>query len=172
MYHRRGKNLIDWVRENETEKWQPQNLTRINSTGFEFSGTFFPEKIWKKGFPITKLGLNYSYTTLDKEKEYFFSNYVLDNLKHKFDAELDHKIWKKLKGSWRITYQDRNGMRTQTESYKPFWLVNTRIMWKTPATEIYAMASNLFDTKYYDHGPVEQPGRWISIGISHQISFK
>jgi iron complex outermembrane receptor protein len=63
-------------------------------------------------------------------------------------------------------------MRTQTESYKPFWLVNTRIMWKTPATEIYAMASNLFDTKYYDHGPVEQPGRWISIGISHQISFK
>jgi iron complex outermembrane receptor protein len=172
MYYRRGKNLIDWVRENETEKWQPQNLTHINSTGFEFSGTFYPEKIWKNSFPITKFGLNYSYTTLDKEKDYFFSNYVLDNLKHKFDAELDHKIWKKLKGSWRVTYQDRNGMRTQTESYKPFWLVNTRIMWKTPATEIYAMASNLFNTKYYDHGPVEQPGRWISIGISHQINFK
>ena len=98
MYHRRGKNLIDWVRENETEKWQPQNLTRINSTGLEFNGTFFPEKIWKKSFPITKIGLNYSYTTLDKEKDYFFSNYVLDNLKHKFDAELDHKIWGKLNG--------------------------------------------------------------------------
>lgn len=172
MYHRRGKNLIDWVRENETEKWQPQNLTRINSTGLEFSGTFFPEKIRKKAFPITKIGLNYSYTTLDKEKDYFFSNYVLDNLKHKFDAELDHKIWGKLKASWRLTYQNRNGMRTQTESYKPFWLVNTRIMWKTAATEIYAMASNLFDTKYYDLGPVEQPGRWISFGISHQINFK
>ena len=172
MYHRRGKNLIDWVRENETEKWQPQNLTRINSTGLEFNGTFFPEKIWKKSFPITKIGLNYSYTTLDKEKDYFFSNYVLDNLKHKFDAELDHKIWRKLKGSWRVTYQNRNGMRTQTESYKPFWLVNTRIMWKTASTEIYAMASNLFNTKYYDLGPVEQPGRWISFGISHQINFK
>ena len=172
MYHRRGKNLIDWVRENETEKWQPQNLTRINSTGLEFNGTFFPEKIWKKPFPITKIGLNYSYTTLDKEKDYFFSNYVLDNLKHKFDAELDHKIWRKLKGSWRVTYQNRNGMRTQTESYKPFWLVNTRIMWKTASTEIYAMASNLFNTKYYDLGPVEQPGRWISFGISHQINFK
>ena len=172
MYHRRGKNLIDWVRENETEKWQPQNLTRINSTGLEFNGTFFPEKIWKESFPITKIGLNYSYTTLDKEKDYFFSNYVLDNLKHKFDAELDHKIWRKLKGSWRVTYQNRNGMRTQTESYKPFWLVNTRIMWKTASTEIYAMASNLFNTKYYDLGPVEQPGRWISFGISHQINFK
>ena len=172
MYHRRGKNLIDWVRENETEKWQPQNLTRINSTGLEFNGTFSLEKIWKKSFPITKIGLNYSYTTLDKEKDYFFSNYVLDNLKHKFDVELDHKIWGKLKGSWRATYQDRNGMRTQTESYKPFWLINTRIMWKTPSTEIYAMASNLFNTKYYDLGPVEQPGRWISFGISHQINFK
>lgn len=172
IYHRRGKNLIDWVRKTETEKWQPQNLTQINSTGIEFSGTFYPEKIWQKNLFITKLGLNYSYTTLDKKEDYFFSNYVLDNLKHKIDMEIDHKIWKKLKGSWRMSYQDRNGMRTQTEPYKPFWLVKTRIMWKTPSTEIYAMASNLFDTKYYDLGPVQQPGRWISIGISHQIDFK
>jgi iron complex outermembrane receptor protein len=172
MYRRRGKDLIDWVRENETDKWQTKNLTRINSTGLEFSATFSPEKIWDKKLPITNLGLNYSYTTLVKVEDYVFSNYVLDNLKHKLDIEVNHKIWKRIKGSWRFSYQDRNGMRTQTEPYKPFWLVNTRIMWKTPSTELYAMASNLFNTKYFDLGPVEQPGRWISFGISHQINFK
>ncbi len=172
VYHRRGKNLIDWIRKSENDKWQAQNLTRINSTGFEFSGNIFPEKIWRKRFFITKLGLNYSYSELSKGENNLLSNYVFDNLKNKLDVEISHKIWNKLKGSWRFSYQDRNGMRTQTESYQPFWLVNTRIMWKTPSTEIYAMASNLFGTKYFDLGTIEQPGRWISIGISHQINFK
>jgi iron complex outermembrane receptor protein len=63
-------------------------------------------------------------------------------------------------------------MRTTTEPYKPFWQVNTRIMWKTQSTEFYAMATNLFDVKYYDLGTVEQPGRWISLGISHRFDFK
>ena len=172
IYYRRGKNLIDWVRENETDKWQSRNLTQINSTGLEFSSTLSPEKIWKKSLPVTKLGLNYSYTTQNKKDDYFFSNYVLDNMKHKLDIEVDHKIWKRIKGSWRFSYQDRNGMRTQTEPYKPFWLTNTRIMWKTSTTELYVMASNLFNTKYFDLGPIEQPGRWVSFGISHQINFK
>jgi len=171
-YHRRGKDLIDWVRENETDKWQTKNLTRINSTGVEVSGEFYPEKIWKKNLFVTKLGLNYAYSKLDKGDNDFFSNYVLDNLKHKFDLELNHKIWHKLKASWRVSYQDRNGKRTQTEAYEPFWLVNTRLMWKTPSAEIYAMAANLFDTKYYDLGTVEQPDRWISLGINHQLRFK
>jgi iron complex outermembrane receptor protein len=172
VYRRLGKNLIDWVREKETDKWQAQNLTRINSSGVEMSGTFFPEKIWNKPVFLTKLGINYSYNRLEQGYNGMFSNYVLDNLKHKLDIELEHKIWNKIKASWRATYQDRNGMRTTSDSYEPFWLVNARMMWKTPTTEIYVMAANLFDTKYYDFGTITQPGRWISIGISHSINYK
>ena len=171
-YFKKGENLIDWVRENNTEKWKTKNLTSINTTGIELNGSFFPEKIWNRAIFLTKLGINYSYSELNKGDNNVFSYYVLDNLKHKLDFEINHKIWNRLKGSWRISYQDRNGMRTATESYKPFWQVNTRIMWKTPSTEIYAMAANLFDTRYYDLGTVEQPGRWISFGISHQIKIK
>ncbi len=172
VYRREGKNLIDWVREKETDKWKAQNLTLINSSGIELSGTFFPEKIWNKSVFLTKLGINYSYNQLEKGYNALFSNYVLDNLKQKLDIEIEHKIWNKIKASWRASYQDRNGMRTATNSYEPFWLVNTRIMWKTPSTEIYVMAANLFDTRYYDFGTISQPGRWISIGISHKINFK
>jgi len=136
------------------------------------SGNFFPGKICNKPFFLTKLGINYSYNKLEKGNNTLFSNYVLDNLKHKLDIEVNHKIWKNLNGSWRISYQNRNSMRTKPETYKPFWLVNTRIMWKTPSTEIYAMATNLLDTKYYDFGTISQPGRWISFGISHKLNFK
>jgi len=171
-YYRQGKNLIDWVREKETDKWQAQNLTKINSSGIELSGDFFPEKIWNKPVFLTKFGINYSYNKLEKGNNTLFSNYVLDNLKQKLDIEIEHKIWKNLKASWRANYQDRNGMRTTTDSYQPFWLVNARIMWKTPSTEIYAMAANLFDKTYYDFGTISQPGRWISFGISHKLNFK
>jgi vitamin B12 transporter len=171
VFYRKGKDLIDWVREKDTDKWHTQNLTQINTKGFEIKGNFFPEKIWNKKIFLTKMGINYSYCELNKGHNNVLSYYVLDNLKHKLDIEINHKIWNKLKGSWRISYQDRNGMRNQTDSYQPFWQINTRMMWKTPSTEFYVMAANLFDKKYFDYGSVEQPGRWISLGFSHQIKF-
>jgi len=115
---------------------------------------------------------NYSYNQLEQGYNALFSNYVLDNLKQKLDIEIEHKIWNKIRASWRASYQDRNGMRTATDSYEPFWLFNARMMWKTPSTEIYVTTANLFDTKYYDFGTISQPGRWISVGISHKINFK
>lgn len=171
VYFRKGKDLIDWVRENETDKWQTKNLTKINSTGIELSGNFFPEKIWDRKLFVTKIGLNYAYSDQNKGDNNYFSFYILDNLKHKFDLEINHHILSHLKASWRLSYQDRNGMRTKTESFDPFWLVNARVMWKMPSTEIYAMAANLFNTTYFDLGTIQQPGRWISIGINHQLNL-
>jgi len=172
FFYRIGTDLIDWVRVNDIDKWQAQNLTEINTTGIEVTGNFFPEIIWKRKIFITKFGVNYSYIELDKGENVVNSYYVLDNLKHKLDFDVNHKIWKSLNASWRVSYQDRNGMRTSTEEYEPFWQVNTRIMWKTPSTEFYAMATNLFDTKYYDLSTVEQPGSWIRLGFNYQFRFK
>lgn len=169
VYYRKGKDLIDWIRETETDKWKTRNLTRITSEGLEVSTDIYPEQLFSQPVFITKMGINYAYNQLDKGNSDLLSYYVLDNLKNKLDIELNHKVWRRLQASWRVTYQDRNGMRTQTEAYEPFWLVNTRVMWKAPKTEIYLLASNLFDTKYYDFGVIEQPGRWISVGISHKL---
>lgn len=171
IFYRKGRNLIDWVRQSATEKWQTQNLTGINTTGFEFSTNFFPETILKKNFFLTKIGINYMHTKLNKEESEYLSYYVLDNLKHKLDLEFNHKLWKSLNATWRISYQDRNGLRTTSEPYEPFWLVNTRLMWKKPVWEIYAMVSNLLDTKYYDYSTVEQPGRWINLGVSYRFNL-
>lgn len=171
-YYRKGKDLIDWVRNTDSEKWETQNLTAINTTGLELSGNLFPEKIWKKHCAITKLGINYAYSHLEKGDNHVRSYYVLDNLKHKLDLDVTHRIWKKLSGSWKLSYQDRNGMRTETQTYQPFWIVNTKFAWKSKSTEVYTTISNLLDRKYYDYGPIEQPGRWITFGISHQINFE
>ncbi len=169
---RRGKNMIDWVRETEAEKFKAQNLAEVNASGIELSSEFYPEKALKKSFFVRKIGMNYSFTNLDYSDGAYLSKYVLDNLKHKLNLELDHKIWYRLGASWRATYQDRNGMRTKTEPYKPFWLVNTRVMWRNPHSEIYLMAANLFDKSYYDLGYTKQPGRWLSVGYKLDLDFR
>lgn len=170
-YYRHGENMIDWVRETEVEKFKAQNLAIVNASGIETSAELFPGRTAKKALFIKKIGLNYSYSNLDYDGGNLFSKYVLDNLKHKLNIELEHKIWSRLGASWRATYQDRNGMRTKTESYKPFWLVNTRLMWKNNHSEIYALVQNLLDTSYYDLGYTIQPGRWFSVGYKLDLNF-
>jgi len=129
---------------------------------------------------LKKVKFSYSYINLNKGGNGFYSNYVLDNLTHKFDVDVYHFIWKNLAANWRISYQDRNGSYTsfvngnyaQEVDYAPFWLVNLKLFWKAKNLEIYTMASNLFDTTYIDYGNIAQPGRLISAGVSYQLNFK
>lgn len=180
VFFRTGKNIIDWVRKSEELKWETQNLTEIQSAGIETQFHILPEHLFNKPVFVKKLSLNYSYITLDKGANDFYSNYILDNLKHKFDVTLYHSIWKKLSANWQVSWQDRNGTYTlfedgnytQEVDYDPFWLVNFKLLWKNKNMEVYSMVSNLFDTKYNDIGNLRQPGRWISMGVSYQINFK
>ncbi len=170
-FYRHGKNMIDWIRETEAEKYKAQNLATVNASGVEASAEIFPGKLLLKDIFITKFGMNYSYTNIDYKDGQYLSKYVLDNLKHKLNIDLEHRIWNKLSASWRASYQERNGMRTQTEAYKPYWLVNTRVMYRFGHSTVYAQAQNLFDTSYYDLGYTPQPGRWLSVGYKLDLSF-
>ncbi len=179
-FFRTGKNIIDWVRTSEDLLWETQNLTEIRSTGIETQLQVFPERFFHQPVFLKKLSLNYSYIKLDKGANDFYSNYILDNLKHKIDIALYHSIWKHLAANWQISWQDRNGTYTLFEDgsytreveYAPFWLVNLKLFWKNKNIEVYSVVSNLFDTEYIDIGNIRQPGRWISLGVSYQLNFR
>ena len=178
LFRRNGENIIDWVRENEEEKWQPQNLTEVNATGLEVSWEFRPqERIGE--FPVSKVHVAYAYTDLEKTAGELLSQYVLDNLKHKLTLNLRHTVIGNLGASWGVTYQDREGGFVKYEEgsygeetpYKPFWLVDARLTWKKPDWKVYAEASNLLDKTYFDHGNIPQPGRWIRFGAEYVIKW-
>ncbi|MDX9881915.1 MAG: TonB-dependent receptor [Prolixibacteraceae bacterium] len=179
-FYRKGKDIIDWVRTSEELKWETQNLTEIYSTGIEIQVQVLPEKFFHQPFFMKKLNLNYSYIRLDKGENNFYSNYALDNLKHKFDITFCHSVWKQFGANWQISWQDRNGTYTRFENgsytgeaeYAPFWLINLKLFWRNKNAEIYSVVSNLSDTEYNDIGNIRQPGRWISFGVSYQLNFK
>lgn len=55
--------------------------------------------------------------------------------------------------------------------YKPFWLCDLRVHWTKPKYTIYAEASNLFNTEYVDFGNIEQPGRWVRVGVKINLDL-
>ena len=94
---------------------------------------------------------------------------------------MNKKIFRNFSSSCRINFEDRAGsfsvFDTETKTYsheaeyKPFITTDLKIMWNYKFMEIYAEASNLFDTKYYDLGNIPLPGRWFLAGIKINLNL-
>lgn len=173
IFERWGRNMIDWVRKPDETIWYAKNLTNLNTKGFEISVNIVPAKLTGKNGPIHSIDLSYGYLNQAKESGIMISKYLLDYLKHKIDIRLNHDLFRNISASWLISYQDRNGTFTLWEnskygnevSYKPVWLINSRINWVKNRFNLYLEASNLLNKTYFDYGNVEQPGTWIKTGI-------
>lgn len=177
-FSRKGEDIIDWVKENEDDKWTPQNLTEVNAQGVEVSWELHP-KTRNDNCVVSLMRVSYAFTDMDKTAENLISRYVLDNLKHKLSLTLTHDIVSKLSATWGVTWQDREGgfvlyedgaYGAETE-YDPFWMIDARLSWTEDNWKVFAEASNLTDKIVYDHGNVPQPGRWIRFGASYQLKW-
>ena len=144
------------------------NHTQINLTGVECyvvftlsKGSQF-ERFQTSAFP-------YSFLKADSDHNNMLSKYALDYLSHQITSTIDFKIARNLYNSGRLTYHDRTGVYEDSKgkltSYKPFWLCDSKVYWKEDHCTVYAEASNIFNTGYYDYGGIIQPGLWIMAGI-------
>ncbi|RXQ88460.1 TonB-dependent receptor [Ancylomarina salipaludis] len=181
IFKRKGKNMIDWVKANSEDKWQAQNITKLDTWGIEFSSHIDMRNLIDENFFVKHIAITYAYLEMDKSSDEFISNYVLDQLKHKLNISMNHKIYKSLGASWQFAWQDRNGSYTwynkndlsqsEERSYRPFWLVDTKLYWQKPSYTIYLEASNLLNHDYYDMGNITQPGRWIRAGVKLNLAL-
>jgi vitamin B12 transporter len=177
-FYRKGKDIIDWVKENNTDKWQPQNLTQINSFGTEIQLQLNLKKYLGHNLPNT-INLTYLYNNLEKEDFDFISYYVLDHLKHKFVGSVNQTVLKNFVVDLNVMFQNREGTYTQFENgnygtevaYDPFWIFDGKVSYNIKRLGFYISVNNIFDSEYYDIGNVAQPGRWVKVGISYHLNF-
>jgi iron complex outermembrane receptor protein len=169
VYYRMANDVIDWVKNPDSIKWESRNYTEINALGADFSLQYqFHSTI------LRQIKVSYSYLQQDKNSDAYDSKYALDYLKHKAMFGICHNLYKKLSMNWNVVFQDRNGSYTdfatnQKVAYKPFWLTDVRIQWETNKVLIFADVNNLFDITYEDFGGLPQAGRWIKTGIRVSI---
>lgn len=173
LFHRKGTNLIDWIKAEDDELWKSMNHTIIKSQGLEVNLFWLPKTHLKKSFP-DKIGFSYVFNQQHKEESPFISYYVMDNLRHKLVTSYSQKFFNLVSFDVRAIYQDREGTfpfyggesYSYEYEYKPFWTVDVKAVYTFNNFDFFISASNLLDRQYYDVGNVIQPGRWIKAGIS------
>ena len=170
LWRHYGRNMIDWIMDTsmgDEAVWQSVNHTKVNSTGFETSAQLRIPLFTNRNSLFT---VSYSYINQDKEQEKnIVSQYALEYLRHKLVANAQIPLWEQLMLGVNFRWQDRVGQYTDfdgiVQDYQPYALVDTKLTWQQPKYKLYLEADNLFDKNYRDFGQVEQPGRWLIVGV-------
>ena len=178
-FYRKGKNMIDWVKEKPEELWQSRNITKLDNIGLETNVTLLPQLLINDRFFIRKIEIGYAYIYQHKDSKQYISNYALNYLRHKFTAQLNHSIWKGITATWYARWQDRAGSYTKyidykgayQESYAPYLVVDAKINWQFKAFNIYMEANNLLNKHYYDLGNLPQAGFWLKAGFKYTFKY-
>ncbi len=164
-FYRIGKNVIDWVKFSPISKWESKNLADINAFGVDASAKYNIKNKFLK-----KISLSYSYLTLNKEAVTFDSKYALDYLRHKAVLSVNHSIFSKFSVQWKASYNERAGDYVDFVSaaktlYKPFAMVDVRLLWTNRYYDVFADGNNLLNANYADYGGLVQPGINYNVGV-------
>ncbi|RNC66814.1 TonB-dependent siderophore receptor [Proteiniphilum sp. X52] len=180
-YLNHGQNLIDWEYSDDDKKWHAVNLPeneKLKTYGVETSVSLHLSEIFPSAQPFRSLQIGYVYLTQDydsrKEVNNPVSMYVRNYLKHKFTANLTHRIGRNLSVSWNFRWQERagsymryvNAEKDERVDFSPFSLLDVKAGYKFPRVELFVNANNIFNTTHVDFGNIPQPGFWLSGGAS------
>jgi Outer membrane cobalamin receptor protein len=163
-YYREGKDIIDWVKNSNEEDWESKQITTLNTFGVEFLSKY----ISNNGF-LRMASLSYGYITTDKHSENKISKYALDYMRNKISCSVKMALHRNISLTAIGTLFDRSGKYTNQygniEAYKPYFLLDARIMYNIKFLSLYLDGTNLTSTKYFDYGGLEMPKIWASGGI-------
>ena len=178
-FYRKGKNMIDWVKEKPEDIWESQNLTKVDNLGFETNLSLLPRELGNERFFIRKIELGYAFIHQDKDSEGYISNYALDYLKHKVHGSIKPFYLERFSATWYVRWQDRAGSYTKYENlkpayeepYAPYCLVDMKVNWEYQRLNLYAELNNLLNSTYYDLGNIPQPGIWFKAGFRYSFKY-
>lgn len=158
-FYRHGKDIIDYVlvETPEGDKWQSTQLTELDTYGVEVCASYTGGRI------LRNLIVSYGWLHSSKDASDRITKYTLDYMKNKVTIQCGINIWKGFVAEVTASWYDRN--ETLDASYNPYWLINARLSWNRDIWTIYAEATNLFNTEYYDFVGLRQPPRWITAGV-------
>jgi vitamin B12 transporter len=172
LFHRRGKDVIDWVKLPTDARWTTMNHTNINTSGIEAFTSINTRNLLPL---VSNISLGYHYMYSDKESGELLSYYTLDYLKHKATFGLSHSIYRGFSATWTAIWQQREGTYTHYPTnietpYSPFLIANLRANWQYKNLTSFIDIINIGDKRYFDLGNIPQSGRWISVGINYSIN--
>lgn len=169
VFHREGKNIIDWVLFPGEAQWQSLNMTGLATSGADVSVLRVFNNQW-----LQRISLAYAFINTDKQAEGFDSKYALDYLRHQVVLQLHHQVARKVEAGWTLMLNDRAGGFTEfgtgnIMNYDPYLLVNARVAWHPGRWTLFVDLNNLLYDDYVDFGGLPMPGTGVMAGVKIRL---
>ena len=178
LFHRRSKDLIDWVSYAGDPIAYASNITSLALTGIEGGMQY---NATKRKALLRNAVVQAAFMRGVTPEVDFSSLYALDYLQAKINARATQRLGLGFFLNYSITLQDRVGtymsIGGEEVNYDPFALVDFKLYY-APAGGIFKRQfpfqafvniNNALDAAYYDRGNVIQPGRWVSTGLEFRF---
>jgi len=160
IFSRNTTDQIDWFKENEADKWMPDNFNKATYNGLDLSFTYRMNNI------LDQLKINYLYLDATfEDTDVAFSRNALENLDHQLIIQPTFKLFDKLNLSLVYKYNSR-------VSLGDYALLGANVSYDVNSFQFFVKGSNLFNTDYRETNLVWMPGRWVSAGIRMRFKDK
>ena len=161
LYQRDASDIIDYVRNNESDPWQANNIREINTNGFELNMGY---KFYLGSFRMQTINIGYS--NIDDElleTDFTFSRYALNSLKNQITGTYTFEINEKIYST--IAY--KNAERSNEEKYT---VIDFRTSYKLDKFTLSVILNNILDTEYSETNLVPMPGFNSLVQINYSIN--
>ena len=161
LYQRDASDIIDYVRNNESDPWQANNIREINTNGFELNMGY---KFYLGSFRMQTINIGYS--NIDDElleTDFAFSRYALNSLKNQITGTYTFEINEKIYST--VAY--KNAERSNKEKYT---VIDFRSSYKLDKFTLSVILNNILDTEYSETNLVPMPGFNSLVQINYSIN--
>ncbi len=159
LFRRKSDDLIDYVKANPDDKWSPQNIKNVITTGIEFDSKL----ILNNNNILNTINLGYAYINDNYEND-ILSRYSLNSYRHRLILNFDFKLTKSISNYLSYRYGIREIQDGNSKSVIDYKIMMQRDRWKVTLN-----LNNIFDSKYYETNLVQMPGRNITVGLNIEI---
>jgi len=160
FFNRKSDNLIDWTKDNETDKWEARNFSEVVAKGLETTINYQ----FKLGKYQQKFNLGYSFIEDDiKDNNVQFTQYSLNSIKHQFTSSVDTKFCPIFSQHLSYRYVERtNGQNYNVLDAKILAVLNNNM-------EFSLVANNIFNAAYTETNLVPMPKGNMMVGFSFSL---
>ena len=160
LYRRNASDIIDYVRNNETDPWQASNIREIRTNGFELNMGY---KFYLATFLKHRINIGFSNINDDiLETNFAFSRYALNSLKNQVTATYMFEVNEKISST--LAY--KNAERTDEEKYT---VIDFTTTYKLEKFTLSIILNNILDTEYSETNLVPMPGFNTLAGIKYSF---
>lgn len=159
FFNRNAKNLIDYTKDLETDKFQANNIRKLNTKGFELATNY---KYSMFSF-VQRINLGYTFIEDSIEDiDAAFSRYSINSANHQFTGQWNSQFIKNI--SQTISY--RYVERTSGDSYG---IVDANVVFRLKALELSLVANNIFNVAYSESNLVPMPKGNLLFGVKYDF---